>query len=237
MFGNWKNPNGLKQSGRTWNKTFHTYLTTQSFVQSPVGPCMYVQNDRDQISIILLRVDNILIASKKAAHLMQIKTRLNSRFKMTDLGQLSWFLIIQFECKNNTIKMNHSRCIDKILSKCGMANCKPRSTLCEIDIMKTGDKVDSKESKPYREIIGSLIYIMVATRPDICYTVTRFSQDQAKPNSFHLTRAKHILHYLKGTINQSLIFKKLQKSLKMEGFCDSDWGNLDDRKSNEQILL
>ena len=50
---------------------------------------------------------------------------------------------------------------------------------------------------------------MVATRPDICYTVTMLSQDRAKLNSFHLTKAKHVLHYLKGIINQSLIFKKL----------------------------
>ena len=105
MFGNFKKSLcRLKQSSQTWNKTFHTYLTT--FVQSPVDPCMYIQNVSDQISIILLRVDNILIASKTEAHLMQIKTRLNSRFKMTDLGQLSWFLGIQLECENNIIKMN-----------------------------------------------------------------------------------------------------------------------------------
>ena len=97
---------GLKQSGWTWNKIFHTYLTTENFGQSPVDPCMYIQNVHNQISIILLWVDNILIASKTEVHLMQIKTRLNSRFKITDLGKLSWFLGIQFECKNNTIKMN-----------------------------------------------------------------------------------------------------------------------------------
>ena len=95
---------GLKQSSRTWNKTFHTYLTTQNIVQSPVDTCMYVQNVCDQISIILLWVDDILIASKTEAHLMQIKTRLNSSIKMTDLGQLTWFLGIQYECKNNSIK-------------------------------------------------------------------------------------------------------------------------------------
>ena len=124
--------------------------------------------------------------------------------------------------------MNQSRYIEKILSKFGMADCKPRSTPCEMDITKTSDEVDLIESKPYCEIIDSLIYIMVATRLDICYTVIRLSQDLAKPNSFHLMRAKHILCYLKCTINKSLIFKK---PLKLEGFCDSDWGNLNDWKS------
>ena len=120
---------------------------------------MYVQNVNNQISIISLWVDNVLIASKPEADIIKIKTKLNSRFKMTDLGKLSWFLGIQFECKNSTIKMNQSRYIKKILSKFSMANFKPRSTPCEMDINKTSDKVDLLDSKPYHEIIGSLIYI------------------------------------------------------------------------------
>ena len=79
--------------------------------------------------------------SKTEAHFMQIKTRLNFRFKMTDLGKLFWFLGIQFECENSTIEMNQSRYIDKISSKFGIADCKPCSTLCEMDITKS-DKVD-----------------------------------------------------------------------------------------------
>ena len=73
---------------------------------------------------------------------MKIKAKLNLRFKMTDLGKLSWFLGIQFECKNRTIKMNQSRYIKKILSKFGMVDCKPRSSPCEMDIKKTSDKVN-----------------------------------------------------------------------------------------------
>ena len=134
---------------------------------------------------------------------------------MTDLGKISWFLGIQFECENNSIKMNPCRYIEKTLSKLGMADCKPHSTPCEMDITKTSDKVDLIESTLYCETIGSLVYIMVATRPDICYTITRLFQDLAKPNSFHLMKAKHVLGYFKGTINQSLIFKKSQKPLKL----------------------
>ena len=59
--------------------------------------------------------------------------------------------------------------------------------------MKTSDKVNLINNKPYK-IIGSLIYIMVTTRPNICNTVTRLSKDLVKPKSFHLTKAKHVLH-------------------------------------------
>ena len=111
---------------------------------------------------------------------------------MNELGKLSWFLGIQLECENNTFKLNQSRYIKKILSKLGMVDCKLCSTPSEMDITKTSDKVDLVEKKPYCEIIGSLIYVMVATRPDICYTITRLSQDLAKSSSFHLMKAKHI---------------------------------------------
>ena len=78
-----------------------------------------------------------------------------------------------------------------------MEDCKQRSTPSEMDITKTSDKVDLIESKFYREIIGRLIYIIVATRADMCYIVTRLYQELAKPNSFHLTKAKQVFRYLK----------------------------------------
>ena len=84
-----------------------------------------------------------------------------------------------------------------------------------MDIKKTSDEVDLIDSKTYQETIVILIYVMVATKLDICYTVTRLSQDLAKPNSFHLTKAKHVLRYLKGTINKSLTFKKIVETLKI----------------------
>ena len=93
---------------------------------------------------------------------------------MTDLEKLSWVLGIQFECKNSTIKMNQSRYVEKI-SKFNMVNCKPCSTPYEMDRTKTSDQVHLIDSKPYHKIIGSLIYIMVATRPDICYKVSKLS--------------------------------------------------------------
>ena len=90
--------------------------------------------------------------------------------------------------------MNQSTYIEKILSKFGMVDCKSHSTPCEMDITKTSDEVDLIESKPYQEIIGSLIYIMVATRPDISYTVTRLSQDLAKAKFFPFNKSK-IINY------------------------------------------
>ena len=151
---------------------------------------------------------------------------------MRDLGELSWFLGIQFECEGNVIKMNQSRYIEKLLSKFNMDNCKPRATPCELGI----NKICEEESEPtdnrlFREIIGSLIYVMTCTRPDICFIVSKLSQYLAKPTISHLTMAKHVLKYLKGTINHSLTFRKSENPLNLIGYCDADWANSYDRRS------
>ena len=90
-----------------------------------------------------------------------------------------------------------------------------------MDTMKISDELDIIDSKPIREIIDSPIYIIVATRPDICYTVTRLSLELEKPNFIHLTKAKHVLRYFKDTINQSQKTKKSRKPLKL-GFWDAN---------------
>ena len=97
-----------------------------------------------------------------------------------------------------------------------MADCKPPSTRCIMDITKISDEVDLIDNQLYLEIISSLIH-MVATRPDICNTVTGFPQNGAKPNSFHLTKSKQVFGYLKCTINKSQIFKKSLKPPEIRG--------------------
>ena len=74
----------------------------------------------------------------------------------------------------------------------------------------------------YRAIVGSLIYVMTGTRPDLCYVVTKLSQNMSKPTQANLNTAKHVLGYLKGTIHQGLVFNKSELPLKLSGFCDAD---------------
>ena len=74
--------------------------------------------------------------------------------------------------------------------------------------------------------------MMTGTRPDLCYVMTKLSQNMAKPTELDLNLAKHVLRYLKGTREQSLKFEKSESPLKLTGFCDSDWGaSVKDRRS------
>ena len=115
-----------------------------------------------------------------------------------------------------------------------MSNCKPKAVPCDASVSKVCDNKDSMEltdPREYREIVGSLIYAMTGTRPDLCYAVTRLSQFMSKPTKAHLGIAKHVLKYIKGTLHYSLKFSKSNEPLKLIGYCDSDWANSDDRRS------
>ena len=130
--------------------------------------------------------------------------------------------------------MKQSRYIEKILEKFGMDSCKPKATPAIVGLDKFIDMESPALEDPnlYRQIVGSLIYTMTGTRPDLCHIVTRLSQYMSKPTVATLNAAKHVLRYLKKTSSFSLKFKRVDHPLELIGFSDSDWGgSVSDRKS------
>lgn len=119
-----------------------------------------------------------------------------------------------------------------------MSECKPIS--CPLDVSmklsKDGNSTNNasygeKFEGPYMEAIGSLIYLMVATRPDIAFAVGLVSRYSSDPRKQHWASVKHILRYLKSTQEKGLLYDG-NSSDTLHGFSDADWGNdIDDKKS------
>ena len=86
------------------------------------------------------------------------------------------------------------------------------------------------------QMIGSLMYLM-NMRPNICFAVNTLSQVLTDPGHVHLIAAKHILRYLRGTVNYGINYKADQK-ISLEGYVDSDWvGSSIDRKSTSRCCF
>ena len=225
---------GLKQSGRMWNSLLHSYLTSEGFCQSLSDTCVYTKSTVDDKIILIVWVDDMIIATTREETLKRVKKSLCDRFRMKDLGQLSLFLGIHFVFRNGSIEINQTRYLEKVLEKFRMSECKPRSTPYEMNVSKICDDdcVEKADPHLYRSIVGSLIHAMTSTRPDLCYIVTKLSQYMANPFDVHLVMAKHVLRYIKGTLDYSLIFKNDCDNLKLIGFSDADWASsLSDRRS------
>jgi len=224
---------GLKQSGRNWNCLLHTFFSDNGFTQSSVDTCVYSKHIDNNVVIVLIWVDDIIVAASTDHLLCDVKDLLkkqiqNERFRI--LGLLTWFLGIQFVHDKGTIKMNQTLYLTKLLEKYNMENCKPRSTPCELKLnLDSGEMSDTCAN--YREIVGSLIYAMTCTRPDLCWVVTILSQRLANPSDQHCIILKHVLRYLKGSLNRALCFTKCDDGLKLTGCSDASWGSSDERKS------
>jgi hypothetical protein len=151
---------------------------------------------------------------------------------MKDLGNLNYFLGIEFSLSQDgsSIKMFQSHYTKKILTKFGMADSRSRTTPCEAKPDIVNGDPRPLEAK-YREVVGSLIYLMTCTRPDISWTVTRLSQKLENPGPAEWIMVKHVLRYLKGSINTGLHYHKSRNGLSLVGYSDSDWASSEDRRS------
>ena len=134
---------------------------------------------------------------------------------------------------DDVMTMCQSKYLDHIISKFDLSDSHPKPAPCDPSFSKEDFENSPllENSKLYREIIGSLIYVMTATRPDICFVVTKLSQSLSKPTIAHLNAAKSVLKYLKGTSGYKLSYHKQEEDLNLFGFCDSDWASSQDRRS------
>ena len=221
---------GLKQSGRNWNHVLNCFLLENDFVQSPVDNCVYIKHVGSGFLAMLVWVDDIIIAASNMLLMSEAKGMLKLRFHMKDLGVLSYFLGIHFEQENGFVKMNQKGYITKVLERFEMSNCKPRSTLSEQKLEFDGETLP--DPRRYREAVGSLVYAMTCTRPDICWVVTKLSQFLVAPMKGHWIASKHVLRYLKGTLDSELCYRKCDDGLTLIVYSDADWASsTDDRRS------
>ena len=134
---------------------------------------------------------------------------LMSEFKIKDLGELNDFTGIDFTITQRCVKIIQKRYIGRVLVRFDMSNCKPRTTPCKqrMDLSNT-DPVDSRK---YREIVRSLIYLMTCTRPDMNYAIGKLSQHLSDLRQQHWIAAKHILIYLRDTSQYNLCYKKSEE--------------------------
>lgn len=224
---------GLKQSGRNWNLMLHTYLSENGFEQNPADHCVYMREKHDGKVILLIWVDDLIIAASNEDVLKSVKRMLAERFKMKDLGRLNHFLGIDFNQTEGQVKMSQKRYVNKILERFEMQDCKPRETPCEPKLEYSEDANKMKEPRKYREAVGSLIYLSTCTRPDLSFVVSKLSQHFAEPTEEHWSTVKHVFRYLKGTTEKELCFKGSNtERLGLRVYCDADWASdLTDRHS------
>lgn len=219
---------GLKQSGRNWHHILRDFLKQSGFTQSKVDTCVFVKRDGHGSTILLVWVDDIILVASSDQLMNSVKVLLTEKFNMKDLGVISFFLGIEFTPRNGGLFMSQNMYLKNVLKRFGMDSCKPRGTPCE---MKTASHNESSmDIDKYREMVGSLVYAMVSTRPDLSYVVTKLSQHLSCPTEGDMVTMKHVFQYIQGTLDYGMLFTKQDSQL--SAYCDADWASTcEDRRS------
>ena len=143
--------------------------------------CCYIKRTEEEYTILIIWVDDFLAMSANKDLNNKIEKDLNLHFKVKSLGQPNLLLGIKIHVGVKTIKLSQSHSIDFLLDKYGLMDANPVSTPMDLNVKLDIDtKNDEKEAEAeedlkinhgYAQLIGSLMYLALATRPDISYAV------------------------------------------------------------------
>lgn len=216
---------GLKQSPRCWNKRFKEFLEKYGLKESKADPCLFSSNDKNQKLLLALHVDDGLVATTP-----QIKKHfleeLQHEFKVT-YKDAEYYLGLEIrKLRSGDIALSQKNYAIKVLERFNMKDANPVSTPMEKGSLSGEDSVEfNSEKVPYRQAVGSLMYMAIATRPDISFAVSYCSQFLDKAEQKHWLIVKRILKYIKGTCDFSLVFKSDFQSGTLEAYSDADYAS------------
>lgn len=237
---------GLKQSGRLWYKKLAATL-----VQMKSDSSVYIL-DNGIIKVILpVFVDDCTLVSKSKSAIQELKQKLLAKFKLRDLGPTKLLLgvAITRDLSKHSISLSQKHYVEDILERFHMTDCKPVSTPMEpgLRLSVSQSPANDEEKKamssvPYINAVGALMYLAIATRPDIAYTVSVLSRFNSNPGPEHWKAVKHLFGYLKGTMDYSLTYSPSPSPSpskeRFEVYSDADHGgNPDTGKSTSAYVI
>ncbi|KAJ9539222.1 LOW QUALITY PROTEIN: hypothetical protein OSB04_031955 [Centaurea solstitialis] len=199
---------GLKQAPRAWYETLSTFLIAEGFTRGKIDSTLFVKSYKDNVFLAQIYVDDITFRSTKAKLCKKFESLMKSQYKMSMMGELTYFLGLQVKQSEKEIFISQGKYVGDMLKKLDLTTCSemktPMAPPLKLDKDSNGKSVNVST---YRGMIGSLLYL-TASHPDIMYATCLCAQYQADPKESHLKAVKRIFRYLKGTPNLGLWYPR-----------------------------
>jgi hypothetical protein len=237
---------GLKQASRSWNLRFDEVIKGFGFVKTYGETCIYKKVSGSSVAFLILYVDDILLIGNDTELLKSVKDYLNSKFSMKDLGEAAYILGIKIyrDRSRRLIGLSQSTYLDKILKRFRMEDSKKGflpmlqgKILSKTQGPATAEDREEMNKIPYASAIGSIMYAMLCTRPDVAHAISLTSRYQSDPGLEHWTAVKNILKYLRRTKDMFLVYggeEELVASCYVDASFDTD---PDDSKSQSGYVF
>nr|GEZ02200.1 retrovirus-related Pol polyprotein from transposon TNT 1-94 [Tanacetum cinerariifolium] len=218
---------GLKQAPRAWYDELSMFLLQNHFFKGTTNPTLFIRRFVDDILVVQVYVDDIIFGSRHPRYTQLFSDLMKSRFEMSMMRAMTFFLGLQVNQSPCGIFLNQSNYVLEILKKYRMESCDPIGTTMEIK-----DKLDLDQNRTpvdatkYRSMIGALMYLTFS-RSDIVHATCLCARYQTEPTEKHLKEVKRIFRYLRGTVNTGLWYTK-DSGIELTGFSYADYAGCKD---------
>ena len=218
---------GLKQASRLWNIHLDAVLGNMEFQKLTADFGVYVMGEGPKRTYLALYVDDLMLLNKMMGPITEVKGLLGEQFKMKDLGEVKFMLGLEVRRRENgDILLCQERYTRDVLAKFRMEDSRPASTpldpglkLSMVDAPKTVEEIQKMEKYPYKQALGSLLYISGGSRPDIAAAVNSLCRFSSNPGLKHWEGVLRIMRYLKGTLGEGILYRR--------GVCSDFMGYVD----------
>ena len=225
---------GLKQAPREWYHKFHSFMLSQGYRRSDIDHCLYTKKAKDgSLLILILYVDDMLFAQSSMEAMATLQSKLNDTFDMKDLGNANHILGMRIihDRHKQFLYLSQTEYIDKVLMEGGKTMSIPLASyvkLCLNDCPKSDANKAEMAKVPYSSVIGSLMYAMICTRPDIAYAMGVVGGYMENLGKKHWEALKGIMRYLNGTRGMRICCGS--KEACVEGYTDADYARDVDKR-------
>ncbi|GJS31125.1 retrovirus-related pol polyprotein from transposon TNT 1-94 [Tanacetum coccineum] len=177
---------GLKQAPRAWYDMLSSFMISNDFSKGSVDPTLFIHREGKELLLVQIYVDDIIFAASTPELCDLFAKIMCSKFKMSMMGKISFFLGLQISQSPRGIFINQSKYALESLKKYDYESCDPVDTpmveKSKLDEDKEGKAVDPSH---YRGMIGTLLYL-TASRPDLQFAICMCARYQARPTEKHL---------------------------------------------------
>ena len=211
---------GLLQAPRAWNEKLNKVLSELRFERCSKEPALYRRVDKEHLLLVAVYVDDLLVTGTSLEMIDEFKKGMATKFEMSDLGKLTYYLGIEVDQHSEGITLRQERYANKILDETGMQDC--NAVYVPFDPSLKFSKAHEESSvneKDYRRTIGCLRYLL-HMRPDPSFAVGVMSRYMQAPKTSHAAAIKQILRYLKGSLTYGLTFK-CAAEVRLIGYSDA----------------
>jgi hypothetical protein len=227
---------GSKQGALKWYQRLSGELAVLGFRRTNADWGVFVAKIGTHLLILASHVDDCTVTGSSKELVKAFKAEIGSRFKITDLGPISWLLGMRVTRDRDarTISISQEPYIDAILIKYNFADTKPVSIPMDPNLQlsknqspKSAVETARMRQVPFRAALGSLMYLAVGTRPDIAFVVSTLAQFAENPGWAHWEALKRVYRYLVGTKHLTLTYGTAEKGL--IGYADADGASQEHR--------